>query len=110
MKNIFFLLILLTINNLDYSKKTNGDILIEWGRNNSVYISNKIKLNYTNENTKNFYVKKKINVNEILISVPQNLFLNIDSALRLSSSKTKKQLEKYKTQKLKETLNNSSIT
>ena len=108
MKNIFFLLILLTINNLDYSKKTNGDILIEWGRNNSVYISNKIKLNYTNENTKNFYVKKKINVNEILISVPQNLFLNIDSALRLSSSKTKKQLEKYKTQKLKETLNNSS--
>ena len=108
MKNIFFLLILLTINNLDYSKKTNGDILIEWGRNNSVYISNKIKLNYTNENTKNFYVKKKIEVNEILISIPQNLLLNIDSALKLSSSKIKKQFEKYKTQKFKQILNNSS--
>ena len=108
MKNIFFLLILLTINNLDYSKKTNGDILIEWGKNNSVYISNKIKLNYTNENTKNFYVKKKIEVNEILISIPQNLLLNIDSALKLSSSKIKKQFEKYKTQKFKQILNNSS--
>jgi len=108
MKNIFFLLILLTINNLDYSKKTNGDILIEWGKNNSVYISNKIKLNYTNENTKNFYVKKKIDVNEILISIPQNLLLNIDSALKLSSSKIKKQFEKYKTQKFKQILNNSS--
>ena len=108
MKNIFFLLILLTINNLDYSQKTNGDILIEWGKNNSVYISNKIKLNYTNENTKNFYVKKKIEVNEILISIPQNLLLNIDSALKLSSSKIKKQFEKYKTQKFKQILNNSS--
>ena len=108
MKNIFFLLTLLTINNLDYSKKTNGDILIEWGKNNSVYISNKIKLNYTNENTKNFYVKKKIEVNEILISIPQNLLLNIDSALKLSSSKIKKQFEKYKTQKFKQILNNSS--
>ena len=108
MKNIFFLLILLTINNLDYSKKTNGDILIEWGKNNSVYISNKIKLNYTNENTKNFYVKKKIDVNEILISIPQSLLLNIDSALKLSSSKIKKQFEKYKTQKFKQILNNSS--
>jgi len=108
MKNIFFLLILLTINNLDYSKKTNGDILIEWGKNNSVYISNKIKLNYTNENTKNFYVKKKIDVNEILISIPQNLLLNIDSALKLSSSKIKKQFEKYKTQKFKQILNNST--
>ena len=108
MKNIFFLLILLTINNLDYSKKTNGDILIEWGKNNSVYISNKIKLNYTNENTKNFYVKKKIEVNEILISIPQNLLLNIDSALKLSSSKIKKQFEKYKTQKFKQILNNST--
>ena len=108
MKNIFFLLILLTINNLDYSKKTNGDILIEWGKNNSVYISNKIKLNYTNENAKNFYVKKKIDVNEILISIPQNLLLNIDSALKLSSSKIKKQFEKYKTQKFKQILNNST--
>ena len=108
MKKIFFLLILLTINNLDYSKKTNGDILIEWGKNNSVYISNKIKLNYTNENTKNFYVKKKIDVNEILISIPQNLLLNIDSALKLSSSKIKKQFEKYKTQKFKQILNNST--
>ena len=109
MKNIFFLLILLlTIFNFTHSKKTNYDSLLEWGKNNSVYISNKIKINYTNENTKNFYVKKNINPGEILISVPQNLLLNINSALKLSSSKIKKQFEKYKQQKFNPAIHNSS--
>ena len=58
-KIFFFLLILLTLYNLSQCKKTNYDYLIEWGKNNSVYISNKIRINYTNENTKNFNVKKK---------------------------------------------------
>ena len=91
MKNIFLLLILLTAYNLSHSKKTDYDYLIEWGKNNSVFISDKIKINYTNENTKNFYVKETIEPNEIIISIPENLLLNINSALKLSSNKFQKQ-------------------
>ena len=108
MKNIFLLLILLTAYNLSHSKKTDYDYLIEWGKNNSVFISDKIKINYTNENTKNFYVKETIEPNEIIISIPENLLLNINSALKLSSNKFRKQFEKYKKQKFKQAKNNSS--
>ena len=108
MKNIFLLLILLTAYNLSHSKKTDYDYLIEWGKNNSVFISDKIKINYTNENTKNFYVKETIEPNEIIISIPENLLLNINSALKLSSNKFQKQFEKYKKQKFKQAKNNSS--
>ena len=108
MKKIFLLLILLTTYNLSHSKKTDYDYLIEWGKNNSVFISDKIKINYTNENTKNFYVKETIEPNEIIISIPENLLLNINSALKLSSNKFQKQFEKYKKQKFKQAKNNSS--
>ena len=108
MKKIFLLLILLTAYNLSHSKKTDYDYLIEWGKNNSVFISDKIKINYTNENTKNFYVKETIEPNEIIISIPENLLLNINSALKLSSNKFQKQFEKYKKQKFKQAKNNSS--
>ena len=108
MKNIFLLLILLTAYNLSHSKKTDYDYLIEWGKNNSVFISDKIKINYTNENTKNFYVKETIEPNEIIISIPEHLLLNINSALKLSSNKFQKQFEKYKKQKFKQAKNNSS--
>ena len=108
MKNIFLLLLLLTAYNLSHSKKTDYDYLIEWGKNNSVFISDKIKINYTNENTKNFYVKETIEPNEIIISIPENLLLNINSALKLSSNKFQKQFEKYKKQKFKQAKNNSS--
>ena len=108
MKKIFLFLILLTAYNLSHSKKTDYDYLIEWGKNNSVFISDKIKINYTNENTKNFYVKETIEPNEIIISIPENLLLNINSALKLSSNKFQKQFEKYKKQKFKQAKNNSS--
>ena len=108
MKKIFHFLILLTAYNLSHSKKTDYDYLIEWGKNNSVFISDKIKINYTNENTKNFYVKETIEPNEIIISIPENLLLNINSALKLSSNKFQKQFEKYKKQKFKQAKNNSS--
>ena len=108
-KNFFILLLsLLTTFNLSLSGKTKYDYLLEWGKNNSVYISKKIRVNYTNENTKNFYVKKKINPGEILISIPQSLLLNINSALKLSSTKIQKQFEKYKKQKFKQIKNNDS--
>ena len=103
MKNHFFLLILfLTIYNFSDNKKTDYDYLLEWGKNHSVYISNKLGINYTNENNKNFYVKKKINPDEIIISIPKDILLNIDSALKLSPSSVKKQYEKYKQEEFKE--------
>ena len=108
MKKIFCFLILLILYNYIQSEKTKYDYLIEWGKNNSVYISNKIEINYTNENTKNFYVTDMIKPEEIIISIPQKLLLNIDSALKLSSSKIKKQYETYKKQKFKDILNNRS--
>ena len=109
MKNYFFSLIsLLTIYNIAKSEKTNYDYLLEWAKNNSIYISNKIGINYTNENTKNFYVKKMIDPGEILLSIPHNLLLNIQSALKLSSSKIKTEYKKYKSQKFKETRNKGS--
>ena len=89
MRKIFCFLILLIIYNYIQTEKTKYDYLIEWGKNNSVYISNKIEINYTNENTKNFYVTNMIKPEEIIISIPQKLLLNIDSALKLSSSKIK---------------------
>ena len=88
--------------NFSDNKKTDYDYLLEWGKNHSVYISNKLGINYTNENNKNFYVKKKINPDEIIISIPKDILLNIDSALKLSPSSVKKQYEKYKQEEFKE--------
>ena len=106
MKNILFSLIIIIITSHIFttSKKNDYDLLLEWGTNNSIYISDKIAMNYTNENNKNYYVKKKINKDEIIISTPKKLLLNIESVLNLLGPKTKKQYENYK----KEHFNNNS--
>ena len=106
MKNILFSLIIIIITSHIFttSKKNDYDLLLEWGKNNSIYISDKIAMNYTNENNKNYYVKKKINKDEIIISIPKKLLLNIESVLNLLGPKTKKQYENYK----KEHFNNNS--
>jgi hypothetical protein len=49
-----------------------------------------------------------ISPGEILLSIPHNLLLNIQSALKLSSSKIKTEYKKYKSQKFKETRNKGS--
>ena len=106
MNNILFSLIIIIITSHIFttSKKNDYDLLLEWGTNNSIYISDKIAMNYTNENNKNYYVKKKINKDEIIISIPKKLLLNIESVLNLLGPKTKKQYENYK----KEHFNNNS--
>ena len=106
MNNILFSLIIIIITSHIFttSKKNDYDLLLEWGKNNSIYISDKIAMNYTNENNKNYYVKKKINKDEIIISIPKKLLLNIESVLNLLGPKTKKQYENYK----KEHFNNNS--
>ena len=87
------------------SYKDDYDLLYEWGKNNSVFISPKISMNYTNSNTKNFYVNKKIKSGEIIISIPKNAILDIDTALKYSDSNIKTQYEVYQKEKLDNNLN-----
>ena len=98
-KCLNFLGIIILISHIisSYNKdKTDYDLLLEWGKNKSVYITNKIKMNYTNENNRNYYVVEKIKKDEIIISIPKSLTLNIDSALNILGSKVKKQYQTYK--------------
>lgn len=98
-KFLFFVLFEYSIFAEFQNIQDNYDLLYEWGRNNSVFISYKIGMNYTNENTKNYYVNENIELGEILISIPKNILLNINSALKLSGPKIKKQHENYKKEK-----------
>ena len=97
------LILIITISyintgNKKENKKNDYDLLYEWGKNNSLFISNKIAMNYTNENDKNFYVKKKIKENETIMTIPKSLLLNVESALNLLGKKVRKQYENYKKQ------------
>ena len=106
MKNIISLILVIIITDiLTTQKKNDYDLLLEWGKNNSVFISEKIAMNYTNENIRNYYVKKKINKGDIIMSIPRNILLNIDSALKKSGKKIKKQFEIYKKQEFESKLN-----
>ena len=100
MKNfINYLVVIIFISQIIYSynkDKTAYDLLLEWGKNNSVYITHKIRMNYTNENNRNYYVVEKIKKDEIIISIPQSLPLNVDSALNILGSKYRKQYKTYK--------------
>jgi hypothetical protein len=93
---IIALVLVIIISDILTQKKNDYDLLLEWGKNNSVFISDKIAMNYTNENIKNYYVKKKIKKDETIMSIPRKILLNIDSALELSGPKIKKQFEIYK--------------
>lgn len=87
---------------LTISKKNDYELLLDWGKNNSIYISDKISMNYTNENNKYYYVKKKINKDEIIMSVPNDIALTLNSSLNLLGRKTRKQYENYQKQKFEE--------
>jgi hypothetical protein len=93
------LIIVLSLFNIIYNKSEDYEHLLEWGKSHSVFISDKIAMNYTSENIKNFYVTQEIEKNETIMIIPSDLVLNIDRALNLSGSKTKKLYEKYKNEK-----------
>ena len=93
---IIALVLVIIISDILTQKKNDYDLLLEWGKNNSVFISDKIAMNYTNENIKNYYVKKKIKKDETIMSIPRKILLNIDSALKLSGQKIKNQFKIYK--------------
>ena len=94
--SIIILAILLSIANINAKSTKDYDLLLEWGLNHSVFISDKIGINYTSENLKNFYVKEDIDKNETIMIIPPELVLNIKSALNLYGPKTKKLYDKYK--------------
>ena len=75
------------------------DLLLEWGTNHSVFISDKIGINYTSEDHKNFYVKEEIDKNETIMIIPKELILNLKAGLNLYGPKTKKLYDKYKKEK-----------
>ena len=103
-----FLFFILTISYvLPKNKKTNYDLLLEWGKNHSVFVSDKIAMNYTDENNRNYYVKQEIKKGEVIISIPTAILLNIESALKLSGPKIKKQFEAYKKQNFETKIDNS---
>ena len=41
-------------------RKNTYDYLLEWGLNNSLMISNKLRMRYTSENNKTYYAKEEI--------------------------------------------------
>ena len=102
MKKPFYLLIItliLLLANISSKTTRDSDLLLEWGKNHSVFISDKIGINYTSENLKNFYVKEEIDKNEAIMIIPPELILNLETALNLYGPKTKKLYDKYKKEK-----------
>ena len=98
-KCINYLVVIILFSQIIYSynkDKTDYDRLLEWGKNNSVYITDKIRMNYTNKNNKNYYVVEKIKKDEIIISIPQSLPLNVDSALNILGSKVRNNIKLIK--------------
>ena len=93
------LIIVVTIINNINTKSEDYDHLLEWGKSHNVFISEKLAMNYTSENIKNFYATKEIEKNETLMIIPKELVLNIETALKLFGTKTNKLYEKYKNEK-----------
>ena len=99
MKSFLFQLllsILILKTTMQKNKDKDYKLLIEWGKNYSLFISDKIAMNYTNENNKYYYIKKNINASEVIMKIPKKLLLGIEKGLKLSGSKTKKQYENFK--------------
>ena len=86
----FFLFISRTHQKNDY------DALLEWGKNNSLVISDKIEMKYISENNKTYYAKEKIFKNEVILIIPDAITLNIKNALRLYGKKGKRLYKEFR--------------
>ena len=99
MKNVFFLIILILVN---INSKDSYDYLLEWGKNNSLEISDKLGMRYINENNKTYYAKEDIDEYTIIMKIPFNLMLNVKNALKLlNNKKLSKLYEEYKKDEFK---------
>ena len=92
---IFLILISFTFLN-SKNQKNDYDYLLSWAKNKSITISDKIQMHYLNSNNKTFHVTKDIYENEILLSIPSKLLLNIDRACKFYGKNTKKLYKQYR--------------
>ena len=76
-------------------QKNDYDLLLEWGLNNSLEISDKIKMIYINENNKTYYCKEKIFENETILDIPNSILLNVENVIKLYGKKAKKLYKKF---------------
>ena len=104
MTNKYMIYFLINIFPILLCVKNDYDLLYEWGESNSIYISDKIGINYTNNNIKNYYVKDHIFSGETIMSIPKKVLLNVNSALKLCNSKLRNLYDNYK----KEILDNTN--
>ena len=79
-------------------KKTDYEYLLEWGKNNSMEISDKINIEYINENNKTYYAKEAIQEGEEILNIPNSILLNIENALTLYGNKAKKLYSSFKSE------------
>ena len=93
-----FLYFLLTIS---FSlAKTPYDDLLEWGKNNSLFISDKVGMRYINENNKSYYALDDIPENTLIMNIPYDLMLNRVKAFKLlENKKLEKTYEEYNNSK-----------
>ena len=97
--NIYKIILLLISFFLSISRndqKNDYDILLEWGKNNSLVISDKIEMKYISENNKTYYAKEKIFKDEVILIIPDAITLNIKNALRLYGKKGKKLYKEFR--------------
>ena len=98
MKSFLALLVIGLLLNIIATKSEDYEKLLEWGRNKGLFISDKLAINYTSENLKNYYATQEIEKNETIMIIPTDLVLNIETALKHFGPKTKKLYEKYQNQ------------
>ena len=76
--------------------KNDFEFLVEWGKNNSLKISDKLKMIYISENNKTFYSKEKILEDETILIIPNSISLNINNAIKLYGKKGEKLYNQFK--------------
>ena len=94
MINLLFLLICILFS---IQTKNAYDYLLEWGKNNSLVISDKLRMKFISENDKRYYADDDIPKDTLLMSIPPKIMLNLDNALELlNSKKINKLYDEYK--------------
>ena len=87
-RKLFLFIVIFNLIN----SKNNYDYLLEWGKNNSLFISDKLEMKYSSENNKTYYAKDDIPENTLIMNIPFKIMLNIDNALELLNNKKLKKL------------------
>ena len=80
-----YILLLVLIQTI-YSENS-YESLEKWGKENGVIISDKISMNYISENTNYYYANNDVSEGEIIMSIPYNIFLNLNNTLQLTNKK-----------------------